>query len=117
MFADELTLAVKDLAASTQFYRALLGREALLRGRHQTSFALNAATRLTLCAQAAGTEIGLRLRGDAGAVDQEHQVWLDEGFTVLQAPRRSSGAYAARTADPDGHRLRLYVSMPPWPSR
>ena len=82
MFADELILGVDDLAASTQFYRALLGRDALLRLSDQTSFALNASTRLTLRVGAAATEIGLRL-GDARAVDTEHLSWLDEGLTQL----------------------------------
>jgi catechol 2,3-dioxygenase-like lactoylglutathione lyase family enzyme len=115
MFADELILGVDDLAASTQFYRALLGREALLRQRGETSFALNASTRLTLRAGAAATEIGLRL-ADLSAVDAEHLGWLDEGFRVLQPPSRSAGRYAACTADPDGRRLRLYVPLLPWPS-
>jgi predicted enzyme related to lactoylglutathione lyase len=115
MFADELILGVDDLAASSQFYRALLGRDALLRQREQISFALNASTRLTLRAGAATTEIGLRL-ADLDAVDTEHLSWLDEGFRVLQPPIRGPGSYAACTADPDGHRLRLYAPLP-WPKR
>ena len=117
MRPDCLILYVASPAESVDFYRALLGREPLEQSANFALFALNDKTMLGLWAvhgvqpaspvRGGGAEIGITVGSDA-EVDAACAAWRAAGWPVLQAPTAMDFGYTAVTADPDGHRVRVF---------
>lgn len=117
MKPDCLLLYVQSPAESVLFYRALLGREPVEQSPNFAMFMLNDATMLGLWAahdvqpaaphRGGGTEIGLTVSTDA-EVQAAVAAWQAAGWPVLQAPTAMDFGFTAVTADPDGHRVRVF---------
>lgn len=117
MHPDCLILYVNSPAESALFYRSLLGREALEQSPNFAMFALNEKTMLGLWAahdvqpagphRGGGAEIGVTVGTDA-EVDAAVASWKEAGWPVLQSPTTMDFGYTAVTADPDGHRVRVF---------
>ena len=117
MQPDCLILYVNSPAESALFYRALLGREPVEQSPNFAMFPLNEKTMLGLWAvhdvqpaSAVGggaAEIGVTVGSDA-EVDAAVAAWRAAGWPVLQAPTSLDFGYTAVTADPDGHRVRIF---------
>lgn len=117
MQPDCLILYVNSPAESALFYRSLLGREAVEQSPNFAMFMLNDKTMLGLWAahdvepasslRGGGAEIGITVPTDA-EVDAAAASWKDAGWPVLQAPTALDFGYTAVTADPDGHRVRVF---------
>ena len=117
MQPDCLILYVNSPAESALFYRALLGREPVDQSPNFVMFMLNEKTMLGLwaahdvqpaAAQRGGAaEIGLTV----GTDDEVHAAvaaWQTAGWPVLQMPTAMDFGFTAVTADPDGHRVRVF---------
>lgn len=112
-----LILYVKSPAESVLFYSRLLGREPVEHHPNFAMFQLNEATTLGLWAvhdaqpasgvRGGGAEVGVTVANDA-AVDQAVAAWEAMGWPVLQAATAMDFGYTAVTADPDGHRIRVF---------
>lgn len=117
MHPDCVILYVKNPAESVLFYSRLLGREPVEHHPNFAMFKLNEATTLGLWAvhdvqpasgvRGGGAEICVTLANDA-AVEQAASAWEAMGWPVLQAPTAMDFGYTATTADPDGHRIRVF---------
>lgn len=117
MHPDCLILYVNDPLESAGFYRTLLGREPLEQSPGFAMFMLNDKTLLGLWAahdvqpapahRGGGAEIGITVADD----DDVHAAvaaWHAAGWPVLQAPTAMDFGFTAVTADPDGHRVRVF---------
>ena len=117
MQPDCLILYVLSPAESVLFYRSLLGREPVEQSPNFAMFMLNDKTMLGLWAahdaqpasslRGGGAEIGITV----GTDDEVHAAvaaWKASGWPVLQAPTAMDFGYTAVTADPDGHRVRVF---------
>ncbi len=112
-----LILYVKSVAASSDFYRQLLGAEPVEQRPMFAMFILANGSTLGLWARedvepavtaAAGSvELCVTLPSDA-EVDAAAQQWRAKAWPVLQAPVLKEFGYTATTADPDGHRIRVF---------
>jgi catechol 2,3-dioxygenase-like lactoylglutathione lyase family enzyme len=112
-----LILYVSDLDASVAFYRQLLAAEPLERMPQFALFPFAGPTTLGLWvrddvepaanAPAGSIELCAALPSD-DAVRAAHDEWLARGWPSLQAPVLKEFGYTACTADPDGHRVRVY---------
>lgn len=110
-------LYVADVARSAAFYEQLLGAPALGSSPNFAMFSLGGTNTLGLWARAdvdppaqavAGAmEIGIGV-GQDSEVDAVHQTWQQAGWPTLQAPTQKDFGYTACTADPDGHRVRVF---------
>ncbi|WP_457422184.1 VOC family protein [Roseateles sp. P5_E7] len=117
MQPDCLILYVNSPAESALFYRSLLGREAVEQSPNFAMFMLNDKTMLGLWAahdaqpvsslRGGGAEIGITVGSDA-EVEAACTAWQAAGWPVLQAPTALDFGYTAVTADPDGHRVRVF---------
>ncbi|MCE4557240.1 VOC family protein [Roseateles cellulosilyticus] len=117
MHPDCLILHVNSPAESAAFYRALLGREPVEQSANFAMFMLNDKTMLGLWAvhdvqpaptqRGGAAEIGVTVATDA-EVDGAVAGWRAAGWPVLQAPTPMDFGYTAVTADPDGHRVRMF---------
>ena len=50
---------------------------------------------------------------NAAAVDTTHAAWRGRGLTILQLPTDMDFGRTFVAADPDGHRLRVFVPAAP----
>lgn len=110
-------LYVADVARSAAFYEQLLGTPALEASPNFALFSLGGSNTLGLWARsdvdpptpaAAGAmELGVGVGQDA-EVDAAHQAWRQAGWPILQVPTRKDFGYTVCTADPDGHRVRVF---------
>lgn len=117
MQPDCLLLYVNSPAESVLFYRSLLGREPVEQSPNFAMFMLNEKTMLGLWAthdvqpasglRGGGAEIGITVGSDA-EVDAAVAGWQAAGWPVLQAPTAMDFGYTTVTADPDGHRVRVF---------
>lgn len=117
MQPDCLILYVNSPAESVSFYRALLGREPVEQSPNFAMFVLNDKTMLGLWAahdvqptgthRGGGAEIGITVASD-DAVHAAVAAWQAAGWPVLQAPTAMDFGITAVTADPDGHRVRVF---------
>jgi catechol 2,3-dioxygenase-like lactoylglutathione lyase family enzyme len=117
MHPDCLILYVNSPTESVHFYRTLLGRDPLEQSPNFAMFALNDKTMLGLWAahdaqpvsalRGGGAEIGTTVGSDA-EVDAAVAGWQARGWPLLQAPTAMDFGYTAVTADPDGHRIRVF---------
>jgi catechol 2,3-dioxygenase-like lactoylglutathione lyase family enzyme len=111
-------LYVANTTASAAFYARLLGRPPVQSSPNFAMFALHEGTMLGLWARhdvqpaataaAGAAEIGLTVDSEA-AVTALHADWTAKGLPVLQPPTRMDFGYTFVAADPDGHRLRVFV--------
>lgn len=117
MRPDCLILYVQSPAESALFYRSLLGREAMEQSPNFAMFMLNDKTVLGLWAahdvqpagphRGGGAEIGITV-GSESEVHAAVAAWQAAGWPVLQAPTAMDFGFTAVTADPDGHRVRVF---------
>lgn len=117
MKPDCLILYVNSPAESVVFYRSLLGRDAVEQSPNFAMFMLNDKTMLGLWAahdaqpasglRGGGAEIGMTVASDA-EVEAAVAAWKASGWPVLQPPTAMDFGYTAVTADPDGHRVRVF---------
>jgi len=112
-----LILYVASVAHSVEFYRQLLGAAPLEQHPGFASFKLgeNIVLGLWACqdvlplAQATAGAAELVIQSASRAeVDSTHANWLATGWPDLQAPTAMDFGYTATTADPDGHRVRVF---------
>lgn len=117
MRPDCLILYVHSPAESVLFYRSLLGREPVEQSPNFAMFMLNDKTMLGLWAahdvqpasgqRGGGAEIGITVGSDA-EVTAAVAAWKASGWPVLQGPTTMDFGFTAVTADPDGHRVRVF---------
>jgi catechol 2,3-dioxygenase-like lactoylglutathione lyase family enzyme len=121
---DHVSIAVRDLAAATAFYDAVLGALGLTRletrpatvgfGRQYPEFWLNLREGMT--APGDGAHVCLRARATA-MVDAFHAAALAAGGESDGAPglrpRHGDGYYAAFVRDPDGNRVEAVTFVKP----
>lgn len=116
--ASTLLFYVSNPPASAAFYEALLGRAPVESSPTFALFPLSSDMMLGLWARpgvepaaaapAGSAEIGFTV-ADRAAVDATHAAWSARGLTILQPPTEMDFGYTFTAADPDGHRLRVYV--------
>jgi len=108
---------VADPPKSAALYARIFGREPLQGTPGFAMFALENGTIFALWARKdvqpratlpGGTEIGFPVADDA-AVERTHQDWMKLGLHIIQPPVRMPFGYTFTAADPDGHRLRVFV--------
>lgn len=116
---DFVLLYVTDTARSADFYADLFGLPvidraptfAMLRLRDGVMLGLwrhddvEPASRVT----PGGGEIAF-IMDDAAALDARCAAWKARGISILQEPADMDFGRTFTVADPDGHRIRLYVS-------
>lgn len=117
MHPDCLILYVHSPAESVLFYRSLLGREPVEQSPNFAMFVLNDKTMLGLWAapdvqpaglhRGGGAEIGITVGSD-DEVNAAVAAWKASGWPVLQSPTAMDFGFTAVTADPDGHRVRVF---------
>lgn len=117
MQPDCLILYVHSPAESVLFYRSLLGREPVEQSPNFAMFMLNDKTMLGLWAahdvqpagphRGGGSEIGITVATD-DEVNAAVAAWKASGWPVLQSPTAMDFGFTAVTADPDGHRVRVF---------
>jgi predicted enzyme related to lactoylglutathione lyase len=108
-----LILFVSDVAASVAFYRKILGREPVEQLRTFAMVPLEGEQMLGLWLK---TEIGdlpppgaseiAFIEPDVDGVAKE---WAAKGVTILQEPTEMDFGRTFLAADPDGHRLRVFL--------
>jgi catechol 2,3-dioxygenase-like lactoylglutathione lyase family enzyme len=115
---DHVSIAVRDLAASTRFYESLLATVGYAKlvtradtvgfGKRYPEFWLNHRPGMQRVAADSGAHVCLRARS-AEAVDAFHAAALANGAANDGAPGHrpeySDGYYAAFVRDPDGNRI------------
>ena len=111
-----IILYVKDPAASTAFYRDLLGREPVAAAPNFVAFALDGGFTLGLWRQssvepspsATGSrgEIAFMVGGEGG-VAAHYDDWSRRGLPVAQELTTKEFGPTFVVLDPDGHRLRV----------
>lgn len=115
---DMVLLYVSDVAESVRFYTQLLGQGPV-----------RAAEAFALFVLPGGVKIGLWWRGeiepaaegapgsgeiaftvaDNAAVEALHADWAGRGWAILQKPTAMDFGFTCTTADPDGHRVRVFA--------
>ncbi|WP_028606058.1 VOC family protein [Ottowia thiooxydans] len=110
-------LYVNNPESSARFYERLLGCAPIEASHSFAMFKLDSGMLLGLWSRhtvepAAGIGSGTELvfaKDSVKAVDATHADWAARGLPVLQTPREMEFGYTFTAADPDGHRLRVYV--------
>lgn len=107
---------VKDVDASTEFYRRLFGADPVEAFEGFALFTLGAG--MTLGLQAAewiepaaephvgGSELSLS-DVDRETVERLYSEWVARGLTIILKPTELDFGYTFVASDPDGHRLRV----------
>lgn len=113
-----ILLAVDDPLASAAFYEGILGEAPIEAQATFALFRMNASTMLGLWSKhtieppvsvhAGSTELCF-VRESQQAVDACHEAWREQGLPILQAPVAADFGYTFTAADPDGHRLRVFL--------
>ncbi|MBI3885323.1 MAG: VOC family protein [Opitutae bacterium] len=113
-----IILYVESPSASAAFYAALLGRPPVESSPNFAMFSLTGGVMLGLWARhdvepaavaaGGGAEIGFVV-GDRATVEARHAEWQARGLRILQVPVAMDFGYTFTAADPDGHRLRVFV--------
>jgi len=115
---DHVSIPVRDLAASTRFYEAVLAPLGMTRletrlatvgfGKTYPEFWINLRAAMAPVAADSGAHVGLRVR-TADLVDAFHAAGLAAGATCDGAPglrlQHGEGYYAGFIRDPDGNRV------------
>ncbi|MFD2264918.1 VOC family protein [Lacibacterium aquatile] len=108
-----IILFVSDVARSVAFYRDLLGREPVEESRTFAMMPLDGEQMLGLWLKtelgdvppAGASEIAF-IEGDVDGVARD---WSGKGVTILQQPTDMDFGRTFLAADPDGHRLRVFL--------
>lgn len=118
---DYVLLYVSDVAASAAFWGELLGGTPVELSPGFALFVLPSGLKLGLwlapdvlpasTTLGGGTEVCLTV-ASAAAVDTAHDRYAARGWPILQAPTRLDFGYTFTAADPDGHRVRVFVPGP-----
>jgi catechol 2,3-dioxygenase-like lactoylglutathione lyase family enzyme len=116
-----VVLYVKDIAASTHFYRGLLGTEPVESSANFTMFPmppvmLGLWTKSEVKPEPAGGPGALELdftMENAKAVADFHAEWVKRGLKIAQAPVQMDFGHTFVALDPDGHRLRVMAPNQP----
>lgn len=115
-----VVLYVKDIAASTHFYRGLLGTEPVESSANFAMFPLPPVM-LGLWAKSevkpepAGAPGALELdftMDNAKAVIDFHTEWVKRGLKIAQEPVEMDFGHTFVALDPEGHRLRVLAPNP-----
>ncbi len=113
-------LYVKDVAASTHFYRGLLGADPV---ESSPTFAMFPMPPVMLglwardevkpepAAAPGALELVFTMDG-AKAVADFHAEWVKRGFKIAQEPVQMDFGHTFVALDPDGHRLRVLAPNP-----
>ena len=115
---DHVSVPVRDLAAATRFYEAVLGALGLTAlerrpatvgfGKQYPEFWINLRAEAPPAPDNSGAHVALRARSTE-LVDAFHAAALDAGGTCDGAPglrpQHGDGYYAAFIRDPDGNRV------------
>lgn len=113
---NSVILYVADVAASTEFYRTILGADPVATFTGFTVFALSDT--VTLGLQAAdliapkaepcvgGSEFSFS-DADRDTVDRLYAEWTARGVPIALEPTELDFGYTFVALDPDGHRLRV----------
>ena len=111
-------LYVQDPLRSAAFYSACLGVQPVESAPTFVLYVLSSGLKLGLWRHSdvqplaqggsGATELCVAVN-QASEVDALHQAWLAQALPVLQAPTAMDFGYTAVVADPDGHRLRVFV--------
>lgn len=113
-------LYVENPTASRAFYAALLGNEPIQASPTFVMFALSSGVMLGLW-QRGGVEPAALLTGGGAElaiatspaeVDSLYAEWKNRGLPILQDPTAMDFGYTFTTADPDGHRIRVFAPAP-----
>lgn len=115
---DFILLYVSDVAASAAFWAEVLGAAPVELSPGFALFVLPNGLKLGLWLAPAvlpassttggGTEVCFTV-GSAAVVDDTHARYAARGWPILQVPTQLDFGYAFTAADPDGHRLRVFV--------
>jgi catechol 2,3-dioxygenase-like lactoylglutathione lyase family enzyme len=114
-------LYVDSPAASAAFYGDLLGLKPVELSPTFALFVIKPGLKLGLwsrhtvepaagSAQGGAAELALTV-DDRAAVDATHAHWQKRGLKILQAPTEMDFGYTFTAADPDGHRLRVFMLL------
>ncbi|HWK93844.1 MAG TPA: VOC family protein [Pseudolabrys sp.] len=115
-----VVLYVKDITASTHFYRGLLGTEPVESSANFVMFPMPPVM-LGLWVQdevkpaPSGGPGALELdftMDSAKAVTDFHAEWVKRGFKTAQSPVEMDFGHTFVALDPDGHRLRVLAPNP-----
>jgi catechol 2,3-dioxygenase-like lactoylglutathione lyase family enzyme len=111
-------LYVENLPASSSFYADLLGRPVIESSPTFAMLPLSDGVMLGLwsrktvepaaTARAGAGEVAFTVE-DVAAVTSTFADWKKHGLTILQEPMQMDFGYTFVAADPDGHRLRVFV--------
>jgi predicted enzyme related to lactoylglutathione lyase len=111
-------LYVENPPASAAFYADLLGRPAVETSPTFAMLPLSGGVMLGLwsrktvepaaVAQAGGSEVAFTVE-DAAAVRTMFADWKQRGLDIIQEPAQMDFGFTFVAADPDGHRLRVFV--------
>lgn len=117
---DMTILYVRDVAASTEFYRELFDRTPVFDTPHFVSFVLDDGHQLALwsgpdehtslpvaATQVATSELCITLGGGPEAIDATYRGFLDSSVEILEPPHDAVFGRTFVAADPDGNRLRV----------
>jgi predicted enzyme related to lactoylglutathione lyase len=119
---NSVLLLVDSPAASAAFYAKLLGRAPVESSPTFALFALKQGLMLGLwskhtvepafAGQPGASEICFSA-ADAAEVRATHAAWNQLGAAIAQSPVQMDFGYTFVALDPDGHRLRVYVTGAP----
>ncbi|RDV03935.1 VOC family protein [Undibacter mobilis] len=110
-----IVLYVKDVAASTAFYRDLLGAAPVESSANFAMFPMPPVmlglwnrdeVKPTPSGSSGALEIDFRV-ADAQAVRDTHADWAKRDLKIAQPPVQMDFGYSFVALDPDGHRLRV----------
>lgn len=111
-------LYVTDVRRSAQFYADRLGLPVLeespgfamlaLPGGAMLGLWITGGVQPAVTVAPGGSELALTLP-DAATLHARHQDWVNAGVPILSAPLAMDFGTSFTAADPDGHRLRLFV--------
>lgn len=115
---DFVLLYVSDVAHSAAFWAELLGGPPVESSPGFAMFVLPGGLKLGLwlasdvlpatTTTGGGTEVCLSVASRAD-VDATHGRYAARGWPILQAPTAMDFGYTFAAADPDGHRVRVFV--------
>lgn len=111
-----IILYVKDVDASTEFYRLALGKDPVATFEDFAVFALTDDVTIGLQARSGidpkpagapgSVELSMSYASQAD-VDALHAAWNQLGFSIVLEPTELEFGYTFVATDPDGHRLRV----------
>lgn len=114
---DFVLLYASDVLRSSAFWAEVVGGPPVEASPGFAMFVLPNGVRLGLwlaseivpaATAPGGTEVCFT-RDSRAAVDTTHADWTARGWVILQSPTEMDFGYTFTAADPDGHRVRIFV--------